>query len=309
MKSIVTLLGLFCAVQLSSPLLGQNTSLTPDALYSRGLARMIAPNQDFAEAATLFRQAAERGLPRAQRSLGELYQFGQGVTKDEVEAVKWYRKAADKGDAKAQSDLGSMYFSGLGGLKKDEKEALKWFKKAAEQGDVPGQLSLAAMHITRDPLESVKWFRAAADQGSGPAQFSLGSIYEGRLPGFAANRAEAMVWYTKALQQGYEEARKPLEALQSLRLIPSDQALANLLTRMPRVAPPALAKAARVNDFVSIEIVVDTRGSVKGFKILHGHPLLNEAAIEAIRPMKFKPFLVNEQPVEVLTSITVNFAF
>jgi uncharacterized protein len=162
MKSIVTLLGLFCAVQLSSPLLGQNTDLTSDALYSRGLARMIAPNQDFAEAANLFRQAAERGLPRAQRSIGELYQSGQGIAKDDVEAVRWYRKAADKGDAKAQSNLGSMYFSGHGGLKKDEKEALKWFKKAAAQGDVSGQLSLAAMYIAKDPAESVKWFRAAA---------------------------------------------------------------------------------------------------------------------------------------------------
>src|SRR5204863_2793737 len=109
--------------------------------------------------------------------------------------------------------------------------------------------------------------------------------------------------------QGYEEARKPLEALQNLRLISSDEALANLLTKMPRVEPPPLAKAARVNDFVSIEIVVDTRGALKGFKILHGHPLLNEAAMEAIRPLKFKPFLVNDQPVEVVTSITVNFAF
>src|SRR6188508_3186139 len=90
-------------------LAAQDDSFSPEALYSRGLARLISPNSDFAEAARLFRQAAERGLPRAQRSLGELYQSGQGVAKDETEAVKWYRRAADKGDAKAQSDLGSMY--------------------------------------------------------------------------------------------------------------------------------------------------------------------------------------------------------
>jgi len=269
---------------------------------------MIAPNQDFAEAANLFRQAAERGLPRAQRSLGELYQFGQGVTKDEVEAVKWYRKAADKGDAKAQSDLGSMYFSGLGGLKKNEKEALKWFKKAAEQGDVSGQLSLAAMHIARDPGESVKWFRAAAEQGSGPAQFSLGSIYEGRLPGIAANRAEAMVWYTKALQQGYEEARKPLEALQNLRIIPPDEAAANLLDKINRL-DPALAKAARINDFVSFEIVIGSAGNIKSYKILHGHPLLNEAAIQTIAPLRYRPFVINGQPAEIITTITITYAF
>src|SRR5436190_4090242 len=158
--TMLVLGGCFFLAQLCLALLGQDTNLNPDALYSRGLARMIAPNQDFEEAAKLFRQAAERGLPRAQRSLGELYQAGEGMAKDEVEAVKWYRKAADKGDAKAQSNLGSMYFSGQGGLKKDEKEALKWFKKAADQGEVSGQLSLAAMYIAKDPPESVKWFRA-----------------------------------------------------------------------------------------------------------------------------------------------------
>jgi TonB family protein len=306
---MIIIFGCFFAVHLCSALLGQDSSLSPDALYSRGLARTIPPNTDFAEAARLFRQAAERGLPRAQRSLGELYQSGQGVAKDDVEAVKWYRKAAGKGDARAQSNLGSMYISGLGGLKKNEKEALKWFKKAAEQGDISGQISLAAIYMTKDATESVKWFRAAADQGSAFAQFSLASIYEGRLNGVSPNRAEAMAWYTKALQQGYEDARKPLEALRNLRLISSDEAQANLLTPMTRIEPPPLAKAARVNDFVSLEIVVDAQGAVKSYKILHGHPLLNQAAIEGTRPLRFKPFLVNGQPVEVITSITINFAF
>jgi len=300
--------GCFFTVWLGGFLLGQDTNLSPDALYSRGLARMIAPNQNFEEAAKLFRQAAERGLPRAQRSLGELYQSGQGVDKDEVEAAKWYRKAADKGDAKAQSNLGSMYFSGQGGLKKDEKEALKWFKKAADQGDVSGQLSLAAIYIKKDAAESVKWFRAAADQGSAYAQFSLGSIYEGRLAGIAPNRAEAMAWYAKALQEGYEEARKPLEALQNLHIIPPDEAAANLLTRINRI-DPALAKAARINDFVSFEIVIGFAGNIKSYKLLHGHPLLNEAAIQTIAPLLYRPFVVNGKPAEVITTITIQYAF
>jgi len=302
--AIIVLTGLL----FSLPVLGQDTNLSPEALYSRGLARTIAPNADFAEAAKLFRQAADRGLPRAQRSLGELYQQGQGVAKDEVEAAKWYKKAADKGDAKAQSNLASMYKSGLGGLKKDEKESLKWSRKAAEQGDVAGQISVAAAYMTQQPEEAIKWFRAAADQGSAFAQYTLGAIFEGRLAGVSADRAEAVKWYAKALQQGYEEARKPLEALQSLRLIPPDEAEANLLTKMLRTDPP-LARAARINDYVTVEIVIGAAGEVKGWKILHGHPLLNESAIQAISPLRYKPFLINGQPSEVMTSVTIKYAY
>ena len=87
---------------------------TPDALYMKALAILSGADPDFAQAATLLKQAADQGLPRAQRTLGGLYRDGKGVAKDDAAAVDLFRKAADKGDAIAQTDLGNMYMQGVG---------------------------------------------------------------------------------------------------------------------------------------------------------------------------------------------------
>jgi hypothetical protein len=217
------------------------------------------------------------------------------------------RKAAEKGDAKAQSELGSMFAGGTGGLKKDEKEAIKWLTKAANQKEVSAQLALGTLYLSKGSAESLKWLRAAAEQDSPRAQFYLGYIYERNVVG-PPNAAEAIGWYRRALQQGVEEARKPLEALESVRLIPPAEAAANLLTKFTPIVP-ALAKAARVRDYVSFEIVVDVLGQIKSYRLIHGHPLLNQAAIDTIRPFRYKPFLVNGQPSEITTSLTIDYSF
>ncbi len=51
---------------------------------------------------------AEKGDAPAQHSLGEMYEYAEGVGKDAVEAVKWFRKAADQGDVFAQHNLRVM---------------------------------------------------------------------------------------------------------------------------------------------------------------------------------------------------------
>jgi TPR repeat protein len=51
--------------------------------------------------------AADQGYPLAQQLLGQLYENGIGVEKDEKEAVKWYRKAANQGLAVSQHNLAS----------------------------------------------------------------------------------------------------------------------------------------------------------------------------------------------------------
>lgn len=57
--------------------------------------------RDYARAADLFRKAAEKGNPGAQRHLGTLYKNGTGVPKDPELAKYWYKKAADQGDQSA----------------------------------------------------------------------------------------------------------------------------------------------------------------------------------------------------------------
>lgn len=61
-----------------------------------------AQRGDFATALKHFEPLAEQGDANAQRSLGIMYAYGEGVTQDDVKAVAWYRRAADQGYAAAQ---------------------------------------------------------------------------------------------------------------------------------------------------------------------------------------------------------------
>ena len=58
-------------------------------------------NGDFATAFNLLKQLAEQGIASAQLNLGNMYQRGEGVRKDDEEAVRWYRLEADQGYADA----------------------------------------------------------------------------------------------------------------------------------------------------------------------------------------------------------------
>jgi TonB family protein len=70
---------------------------------------------------------------------------------------------------------------------------------------------------------------------------------------------------------------------------------------------PELAKQARVEQTVTIEITVDEAGNVANAIVLQGHPLLNQAAINAVKQWKYSPTLLNGTPVPVITSVFIMF--
>lgn len=76
-----------------------------------------------------------------------------------------------------------------------------------------------------------------------------------------------------------------------------------------RVEPtyPPLAKAARVNGSVVVEVTVDESGNVIAARAISGHPLLKIAAVEAARGWKFTPTQLSGVPVKVIGTITFNF--
>jgi protein TonB len=56
-----------------------------------------------------------------------------------------------------------------------------------------------------------------------------------------------------------------------------------------------------------MEAEISKDGSVQSLRVISGHPLLNQAALDAVRQWKYRPTLLNGEPVEVLTTITVTF--
>jgi len=75
------------------------------------------------------------------------------------------------------------------------------------------------------------------------------------------------------------------------------------------VAPqyPSLAQAARVEGVVILEAVIDADGSVTSVKVLRSIPLLDDAAVKAVRAWRFTPARLNGQAVPVVMTVTVNF--
>jgi TonB family protein len=79
-----------------------------------------------------------------------------------------------------------------------------------------------------------------------------------------------------------------------------------LLTKTEPVYPP-IAHQARVQGTVVLSAVISTEGSIETLTLKSGHPMLVQAAIDAVKQWKYKPYLLNNEPVEVDTEIRVNF--
>jgi len=81
-----------------------------------------------------------------------------------------------------------------------------------------------------------------------------------------------------------------------------------LLIHRVEPAYPTLARAARVQGDVVLSAVIDTNGQIQNLQLVSGHPMLVPAAITAVKQWRYKPYLLNGQPVEVETTITVIFS-
>jgi protein TonB len=70
---------------------------------------------------------------------------------------------------------------------------------------------------------------------------------------------------------------------------------------------PQVALAAKVEGTVTIEATISTDGSVINMRVTRSQPLLDQAALDAVRQWRFTPTLLNGAPVEVIMNVTVNF--
>jgi periplasmic protein TonB len=70
---------------------------------------------------------------------------------------------------------------------------------------------------------------------------------------------------------------------------------------------PAIARAAHVEGTVVVEAVISRAGTIESLRVVSGPAMLQNAAMEAIRGARYRPFLLNGEATEVQTRITVNF--
>jgi protein TonB len=82
---------------------------------------------------------------------------------------------------------------------------------------------------------------------------------------------------------------------------------AMLINRVQPQYPP-LARQTRISGTVRLHAIISKDGSVQQLEVLSGHPLLVQAALDAVRQWKYRPTLLNGEPVEVDTTIDVIFS-
>jgi uncharacterized protein len=150
-----------------------------------------------------------------QFALGQAFDSGLGVEKDDSKAVEWYRKAAEQGL------LGAMYFLAeklqYGEGVHDPEEAINWYHKAAEGGLPEAQYTLGEYYLLCEAEPVVKnwrqaafWFRKAAKQGHSNAQLRFAGMNEDGL-GIPQDFGAAKYWYCRAAEQGNVQAQAALE--------------------------------------------------------------------------------------------------
>jgi protein TonB len=82
--------------------------------------------------------------------------------------------------------------------------------------------------------------------------------------------------------------------------------IGNLLLKTQPVYPP-IAKAARVQGTVVLQATISKTGSIENLRVISGPAMLQQAALDAVKSWRYKPYLLNNDPVEVDTTVNVIF--
>lgn len=184
-----------------------------------GMAEEAFNDDEYPMAKRIWKMLAEQGNADAAYKLGMLYDTGvDGVEQDAAEAAQWYLQAAQKGHLHAQHNLAVAYASG-DGVEMDISKALVWWKRAAQTGNSDSQYNLGIVYamgvhgVKKNLDKAKKWWRKAAMKGDPMAQYNLGTIYANGED--VRSYCEATRWWEKSARKGVEQASWALEIIKT----------------------------------------------------------------------------------------------
>jgi len=82
---------------------------------------------------------------------------------------------------------------------------------------------------------------------------------------------------------------------------------AKIINRVQPIYPP-LARQTRISGTVRLHAIIGKDGTIQSLEVVSGHPLLQQAALDAVRQWRYQPTLLNGEPVDVDTTIDVIFS-
>ena len=99
----------------------------------------------------------------------------------------------------------------------------------------------------------------------------------------------------------------PPAATPNVRPFRPSNLLEGSLVRRVQPVYPQLARNARIQGKVVLSAVISKAGTIENLQLVSGHPMLVPAAIDAVSQWRYRPYILNGDPIEVETQITVNF--
>ncbi len=103
------------------------------------------------------------------------------------------------------------------------------------------------------------------------------------------------------------ESWKPGESANPQMVKITEGVSQGLLLQQVRPVYPPLARQARIQGTVVLQVLIGKDGSIESLSLVSGHPMLAPAAMDAVKQWKYKPYSLNGEPVEVETTINVSF--
>jgi len=91
------------------------------------------------------------------------------------------------------------------------------------------------------------------------------------------------------------------------RLVVSQGVSLGMLQSQVEPVYPIMARRARVQGRVTLRAVISAQGTIESLQVIDGHPMLVSAALDAVKQWRYKPYMLSGQPVEVETTVFVNF--
>lgn len=155
----------------------------------------------------------------------------------------------------------------------------------------------------------------AANEKTAPVEAATGAKAGSPPPGKAANAATPAALPDGGLlvtQNGKVIYRLPpagQDASGAKQTTPEgvkDNSTTRLIHRVEPVYPPE-ARAQQIQGAVTLDVQIGGEGTVHNIDIVGGNPVLADAAVQAVRQWKYRPYSVDGRPVEMQTRVTIRF--
>jgi len=159
----------------------------------------------------------------------------------------------------------------------------------------------SGLHAPTKIPKEIKMIKEESAPSAGTGVQGMQGMGGGSDNGVAGGLFKSLNTNTPVVQRAPPKANVPFHV--------SSGVISGMALSKPDPVYPAIARAAHVQGAVILHAIISKQGTIESLQIISGPPMLANAARDAVQRWRYKPYLLNGEPTEVETSITVNFTF